>query len=157
MIDKISKTFTYAGKVNYISRRRFLSYLQKCEKTRKLATSYWTQYAREWGGECVWLRIIGLWETSRYLSQRTGNSLTCNPRHTFSFHARSRLTIHWLTGSLWAGSPFGRVARSHSRAAREIWRELRRSLSCSLVACFARHLKWRACSQANLWGFLKTS
>ena len=109
------------------------------------------------GGECVWLRIIGLWETSRYLSQRTGNSLTCNPRHTFSFHAHSRLTIHWLTGSLWASSPFGRVARSHSRAAREIWRELRRSLSCSLVACFARHLKWRACSQANLWGFLKTS
>ena len=36
--------------MNYISRRRFLSYLQKCEKTRKLATSYWAQYAREWGG-----------------------------------------------------------------------------------------------------------
>ena len=46
MIDKITKAFTYVGKVNYISRRRFLCYVQKWEKIRNLATSYWTRYAR---------------------------------------------------------------------------------------------------------------
>ena len=57
MIDKITKAFTYVGKVNYISRRRFLCYVQKCEKTRNLATSYWTRYARI---ACVYLRIRAL-------------------------------------------------------------------------------------------------
>ena len=91
MIDKITKAFTYARKVNYISRRRFLFYVQKCEKTRPLATSYWTQYARI---ECVWLRIIGLWETSRYLSIIENMKLINLQSLAYFFFPPPRLTIH---------------------------------------------------------------
>ena len=154
MIDKITKAFTYVG--NYISRRRFLSYVQKCEKTRTLATSYWTQYARI---ECVWLRIIGLWETSRYLSIIENMKLINLQSLAILFLSALAFNhSHQHTGSLRASSPFGGVARSHSRAARERLRELRRSLSRSLATFFARHSKWRAYSPANSWGLiLKTS
>ena len=113
MIDKITKAFTYAGKVNYISRRRFLSYVQKCEKTRTLATSYWTQYARI---ECVWLRIIGLWQTSRYLSIIENMKLINLQSLAYFFFAPLRLTIHINT----------QVARQqalHLGESREVTRE----------------------------------
>ena len=113
MIDKITKAFTYAGKVNYISRRRFLSYVQKCEKTRTLATSYWTQYARI---ERVWLRIIGLWQTSRYLSIIENMKLINLQSLAYFFFAPSRLTIHINT----------QVARQqalHLGESREVTRE----------------------------------
>ena len=117
MIDKMSKTFTYAVKMNYISRRRFLSYLQKCEKTRKLATSYWTQCAREWGvGEGIRLakdyRAMG-----NFAIPITENMKLINLQSSaYFFFLRSRLTIH-------INSQVAREQALHLGESREVTRE----------------------------------
>ena len=63
-----------------------------------------------------------------------------------SLRACSRIMASKARRSLRASSPFGGVAESHARAARE-----RRSRECegrSLVAQLSRH-KWRACLQTK--------
>ena len=117
MIDKMSKTFTYAGKVNYISRRRFLCYLQKCEKTRKLATSYWTQYAREWrvrGG----MRLAKDYRaTGNFAIPITENMKLINLQSSaYFFFLRSRLTIY-------INSQVAREQALHLGESREVTRE----------------------------------
>ena len=96
----------------------------------------------------------GLWTVYYAIPIRENMKLIILQSWAYFFFTRSRLTIHI---NLQASSPFGEVARSHSRAAQEGWRELRRSLSSFLAACFARHSKRRACSKANSWDFLRTS
>ena len=87
MIHKITKTFRYAGNCC-----RFLSYLQKLEKTRKLATSYWTQYARRGGG----MRLAKDYRAmGNFAIPVTENMKLINLQSSASFFfPRSRLTIH---------------------------------------------------------------
>ena len=117
MIDKITKAFTYAGKVNYISRRRFLSYLQKCEKTRKLATSYWTQYAREWGVGGGMRLAKDYRAMGNFAIPITENMKLINLQSSaYFFFLRSRLTIH-------INSQVAREQALHLGESREVTRE----------------------------------
>ena len=126
MIDKITKAFTYAGKVNYISRRRFLSYLQKCEKTRKLPTSYWSQYA-SWLENSLRLandyRAMGNFAIPIIENMKLINLQSS----AYFFFPRSRLTIH-------INSQVACEQALHLGESREVTRELHAKDDASFAA-----------------------